>query len=35
LKYALGRYINDFYNRTRLHSGIGYCSPMEYERIAA
>lgn len=35
LKYALARYINDFYNRTRLHSGIGYCSPMEYERIAA
>lgn len=35
LKYALARYINDFYNRKRLHSGIGYCSPMEYERIAA
>ncbi|WP_276682422.1 IS3 family transposase [Thalassolituus oleivorans] len=35
LKYALGRYINDFYSRTRLHSGIGYCSPMEYKRIAA
>jgi len=34
LKYALGRYINDFYNRTRLHLGVGYCSPMEYERIA-
>ena len=34
LKYALARYINDFYNRTRQHSGIGYCSPMEYERIA-
>ena len=35
LKYALARYINDFYNRKRLHSGIGYCSPMEYERLAA
>ena len=35
LKYALARYINDYYNRKRLHSGIGYCSPMEYERIAA
>lgn len=35
LKYALARYINDFYNRRRLHSGIGFCSPMEYERIAA
>lgn len=35
LKYALARYINDFYNRKRLHSGIGYCSPIEYERMAA
>jgi len=35
LKYALGRYINDFYNRKRLHSGIDYCSPVEYERMAA
>lgn len=35
LKYALARYINDYYNRKRLHSGIDYCSPMEYERIAA
>lgn len=35
LKYALGRYINDYYNRKRLHSGINYCSPIEYERIAA
>jgi transposase InsO family protein len=35
LKYALARYINDYYNRKRLHSGIGYYSPMEYERIAA
>ena len=35
LKYALARYINNYYNRKRLHSGIGYCSPMEYERIAA
>ena len=35
LKYALARYINDYYNRKRLHSGIGYCSPMEHERIAA
>lgn len=34
LKYALACYINDFYNRKRLHSSIGYCSPMEYERIA-
>ena len=28
LKYALARYINDYDNRKRLHSGIGYCSPM-------
>ena len=35
LRYALARYINDFYNRKRLHSGIDYCSPMEYERLAA
>ncbi|WP_139325854.1 IS3 family transposase, partial [Thalassolituus maritimus] len=35
LKYALARYINDYYNRKRLHSGIDYYSPMEYERIAA
>ncbi|UFN58121.1 IS3 family transposase [Microbulbifer celer] len=35
LKYALARYINDFYNRKRLHSALDYQSPMEYERIAA
>lgn len=35
LRYALGRYINNFYNRKRLHSGIDYSSPVEYERIAA
>lgn len=35
---AIGRsdifaYIEGFYNRTRLHSSIGYCSPDEYEAI--
>jgi len=30
LKNALRRYIQ-FYNRDRLHSGIGYVSPVEYE----
>jgi putative transposase len=35
LKYALARYINNFYNSKRLHSGIGYYSPIEYERMAA
>jgi transposase InsO family protein len=35
LRYALNSYINHFYNKKRLHSGIGYCSPIEFERIAA
>jgi transposase InsO family protein len=35
LRYALNSYINHFYNTKRLHSGIGYCSPIEYEKIAA
>jgi len=35
LRYALNSYINHFYNKNRLHSGIGYCSPIEYEKIAA
>jgi len=35
LRYALNGYINHFYNKKRLHSGIGYCSPVEFEKIAA
>jgi len=35
LRYALNSYINHFYNKKRLHSGIGYYSPIEYEKIAA
>lgn len=35
LHQALRRYINQFYNSVRLHSGIGYTSPIEYERMAA
>ena len=35
LRYALNSYINHFYNKKRLHSGIGYMSPIEYEKIAA
>ncbi len=35
LRYALVKYINCFYNTKRLHSGIGYNSPIEYEQIAA
>lgn len=35
LRYDLAKYINHFYNTKRLHSGIGYCSPIEYEQLAA
>ena len=35
LRYALNSYINHFYNKKRLHSGIGYCPPIEYEKLAA
>ena len=35
LRTTLGGYINKYYNAVRLHSGINYCSPMEYEAIAA
>lgn len=35
LRLALNGYISQFYNQTRLHSGIGYKSPAEYEQIAA
>ena len=35
LRVALSSYIDGFYNRTRLHSGIGYASPNDYEARAA
>lgn len=35
LKQALSAYINGFYNRVRLHSGIDYLSPIEYEQRVA
>jgi putative transposase len=35
LRATLGGYINKYYNATRMHSGIDYCSPIEYEAIAA
>ena len=35
LRLALNSYINQFYNHKRLHSGIGYCPPAEYEQMAA
>jgi putative transposase len=28
-------YIEGFYNRTRMHSALGYCSPDEYERLSS
>lgn len=35
LRVVLSGYINQFYNQKRLHSGIGYMAPAEYERIVA
>lgn len=35
LRGTLGSYINKYYNVSRLHSGINYCSPIEYEALAA
>jgi len=35
LRAVLRGYINQFYNQKRLHSGIGYMAPTEYERMAA
>jgi transposase InsO family protein len=35
LHRALARYINSFYNKVRLHSGLGYRSPIDDERMAA
>lgn len=32
LRKAIKGYINTFYNQVRLHSGLGYLSPMEYEQ---
>jgi len=33
LRSSLNSYINQFYNHKRLHSGIGYYSPAEYEKL--
>lgn len=35
LRNALNSYINQFYNHERPQSGIGYCSPVECENMAA
>lgn len=32
LRKEIGRYINQFYNQVRLHSGLGYLSPIKYEQ---
>ena len=34
LRNCLAGYLNNFYNQTRLHSSLGYCSPNEYELLA-
>jgi transposase InsO family protein len=35
MRQALARYINRFYNTVRLHSGLDYLSPIQYEQRAA
>ena len=35
LRMALASYIDDFYNTKRLHSSLGYKTPIEYDRMAA
>jgi len=35
LRKSLSAYINKFYNTVRLHSGLDYLSPIEYEQCAA
>ena len=35
LREAIRDYIVNFYNRTRLHSSLNYCSPNEFERLQA
>lgn len=34
-KNAVFAFIEGFYNRCRLHSAIGYCSPIAREQLAA
>lgn len=33
LNAALAIYIDRFYNQKRIHSSLGYHSPVEYERV--
>jgi putative transposase len=34
LNASLAGYINRFYNEKRIHSSLGYHSPVEFERLA-
>ena len=34
LSATLAGYIDRFYNQKRIHSSLGYHSPVEYERLA-
>ncbi|KMQ49314.1 integrase [Chitinispirillum alkaliphilum] len=33
VREELFEYIEDYYNCQRLHSTLGYCSPMEFEKL--
>lgn len=35
LRRRIAGYVQHFYNRTRLHSGLGYCAPAEFEAASA
>ena len=35
LREALSWYLDDYYNRKRLHGSLGYKSPNDYEKMAA
>lgn len=35
LRITLNWYLNDYYNKQRIHTSIGYTSPIKYERMAA
>ncbi|MCC7571663.1 IS3 family transposase, partial [Candidatus Micrarchaeota archaeon] len=33
-RLAIFEFIEVWYNRQRLHSSLGYCSPVEFERLS-